>query len=77
MNVVNVPPNPDNQIEATVTQEVIRLPRKSVRCFPRRDPSDFVSELTKTVANLKASLIAVNLHTSSQTVDLDRKVSTN
>jgi translation initiation factor 3 subunit K len=28
-NVVNIPPNPDNQIEATVVQEAIKLPRTS------------------------------------------------
>ena len=28
-NVAIIPPNPDNQIEATVVQEAIKLPRKS------------------------------------------------
>lgn len=27
-NVVGIPPNPDNQIESTVVQENIKLPRK-------------------------------------------------
>ena len=30
---IAVPPNPDNQIEATVVQEQIKLPRKLHRCF--------------------------------------------
>ena len=30
--VVSIPPNPDNQIESTVVQENIQLPRASLFC---------------------------------------------
>ena len=29
-SVVAIPPNPDNQIEATIVQESVKLPRKSI-----------------------------------------------
>jgi translation initiation factor 3 subunit K len=34
-SVVVIPPNPDNQIEATVVQESIKLPRKLVNSASR------------------------------------------
>lgn len=34
--VVSIPPNPDNQIESTIVQENIQLPRTSADC-----PSSF------------------------------------
>ena len=54
-NVVIIPPNPDNQIEATVVQETIKLPRMSVlTVVRRRGCSDFLLELTKIIAHSKS-----------------------
>ena len=33
-SIVTVPPNPDNQVEATVIRESVQLPRKSVPYVP-------------------------------------------
>lgn len=51
-SVVVIPPNPDNQIEATVVQESIKLPRKSVNRVSRRALMfRFLSELAKIISH--------------------------
>jgi translation initiation factor 3 subunit K len=49
-NVVSIPPNPDNQIEATVVQENIKLARTLPASFTH-DVSESPPELTKVIAH--------------------------
>jgi hypothetical protein len=49
--VVEVPPNPDNQIASTVVQEDIKLQRMSWLVFTRPPCSLLASELTKVISH--------------------------
>lgn len=48
--VVNIPPNPDNQIEAIVVQESIKLPRELVVLLLLNQFSSFSKELSKVIS---------------------------
>ena len=51
-DVVAVPPNPDNHIEATVVQESIKLPRKCTSTSPSSQHLlTSTLELTKVIAH--------------------------
>ena len=61
--VVTVPPNPDNQIESTVVQENIQLPRTSSLNRPLHfsiaDPVSRTTELTKVIAHAAQTSLPV------------------
>ena len=49
--VVTVPPNPENQIEATVVQESVKLPREYLITHIYNFANGVFTELTKIIAH--------------------------
>ena len=50
-SIVAVPPNPDNQIEATIVQESIKLPRTSMTLYFKTTTQTLLVELVKVIAH--------------------------
>jgi translation initiation factor 3 subunit K len=50
-SVVAIPPNPDNQIEATIVQESVKLPRTSIIPYFLKSAQALVVELVKVIAH--------------------------
>lgn len=50
-SIVAIPPNPDNQIEATIVQESIKLPRTSMTLYFKTTTQTLLVELVKVIAH--------------------------